>query len=60
MRIRAKYFSCPELKIDRISRQLDKASERFYLSNNNWRSFLGHSMFGLPLVERGTAFRKSQ
>lgn len=42
-----------------LPKKLDKASERFYLSNNNWRSFLGHSMFGLPLVERGTAFEES-
>jgi uncharacterized protein YydD (DUF2326 family) len=39
-----------------LPKKLDKASERFYISNVNWRVFLGHSMFGLPLDERGTAF----
>ncbi|CAN5415570.1 hypothetical protein BH09PSE5_BH09PSE5_46110 [soil metagenome] len=37
-------------------KKLDKVSERFYLSNLNWRRFLGHSMFGLPLEKSGTAF----
>lgn len=40
-------------------KKYDKASGRFYLSNNNWRLFLGHSMFGLPLDDRGTAFEES-
>jgi uncharacterized protein YydD (DUF2326 family) len=39
-----------------IPKKLDKASERFYVSNTNWKAFLGHSLFGLPLDERGTAF----
>lgn len=39
-----------------IPKRLDKASERFYVSNTNWKAFLGHSLFGLPLEERGTAF----
>lgn len=42
-----------------IPRKLDKASERFYISNTNWRVFLGHSMFGLPADERGTLFDES-
>lgn len=37
----------------------DKSTERRYLSNVHWRSFLGHSMFGMPLDERGTAFEES-
>ena len=39
-----------------IPKKLDKASERFYVSNTNWKAFLGHSLFGLPMDERGTAF----
>jgi len=42
-----------------LPKKHDKASGRFYLSNVNWRLFLGHSMFGLPLDERGTAFEES-
>ena len=42
-----------------IPRKLDKASERFYVSNVNWRVFLGHTMFGLPADERGTLFDES-
>ncbi|MBV5287746.1 MAG: DUF2326 domain-containing protein [Methyloversatilis discipulorum] len=42
-----------------IPRKLDKASERFYVSNVNWRVFLGHAMFGLPADERGTLFEES-
>lgn len=39
-----------------IPRKLDKATERFYVSNVNWRIFLGHTMFALPADERGTLF----
>lgn len=42
-----------------IPRKLDKASERFYVSNVNWRVFIGHAMFGLPADERGTLFDES-
>ncbi|MEA9578694.1 ABC-three component system protein [Xanthomonas nasturtii] len=42
-----------------IPRKLDKASERLYVSNVNWRVFLGHAMFGLPADERGTLFDES-
>lgn len=42
-----------------IPRKLDKTSERFYVSNVNWRVFLGHAMFGLPADERGTLFDES-
>ena len=42
-----------------IPRKLDKVSERFYVSNVNWRIFLGHVMFGLPADERGTLFDES-
>lgn len=39
-----------------LPRKVDKASERFYMSNVNWRVFLGHAMFALPADERGTLF----
>lgn len=39
-----------------IPKKLDKASERFYVSNTNWKAFLGHKLFGLPQDESGTAF----
>jgi len=42
-----------------IPRRLDKASERFYVSNVNWRVFLGHAMFALPADERGTLFEEA-
>ncbi|KVU74710.1 hypothetical protein WK73_15105 [Burkholderia ubonensis] len=42
-----------------IPRKLDKASERFYVSNVNWRVFLGHAMFALPADERGTLFEEA-
>jgi len=42
-----------------LPRKLDKASERFYVSNTNWRVFLGHAMFALPADERGTLFDES-
>lgn len=39
-----------------ILKKLDKASGRCYVSNTNWKAFLGHNLFGLPLDEDGTAF----
>lgn len=42
-----------------LPKKIDKASERFYVSNINWRCFLGHRMFGLPLDEQGTVFGES-
>lgn len=42
-----------------IPRKLDKRSQRFYVSNVNWRVFLGHTMFGLPSEERETLFAES-
>lgn len=39
-----------------LPKKLDKGSERFYVSNTNWKAFLGHRLFGLPLDDRGTAF----
>lgn len=42
-----------------LPRKLDKASERFYVSNSNWRVFLGHAMFSLPADDRRTVFDES-
>lgn len=42
-----------------LPKKLDKTTEQFYVSNVNWRVFLGHAMFGLPADERGTLFEES-
>ncbi len=42
-----------------IPKKFDKATERFYVSNINWRAFLGHNLFGLPQDDHGTAFDES-
>lgn len=42
-----------------LPKKLDKSSGRFFVSNVNWRLFLGHCMFGLPVNDRGTAFEES-
>jgi uncharacterized protein YydD (DUF2326 family) len=42
-----------------LPKKIDKTTERFYVSNVNWRVFLGHVMFGLPAEERGTLFEES-
>ncbi len=45
--------------IDGLSVRLDKNTGREYVSNTNWRVFLGHRMFGLPLSLRGTPYDES-
>lgn len=42
-----------------LPRKLDKRSGCFFVSNVNWRVFLGHRMFGLPVDKQGTAFEES-
>lgn len=42
-----------------LSKKLDKPSGRFFVSNVNWRVFLGNRMFGLPPDDQGTAFEES-
>ena len=42
-----------------LPRKVDKTSEQFYVSNLNWRVFLGHTMFALPADVRGTLFDES-
>lgn len=39
--------------------KIDKATERVYVTNKNWRTFLGHTMFSLPAQPRGTPYEKS-
>jgi uncharacterized protein YydD (DUF2326 family) len=34
----------------------DKSSGRLFVSNTNWRIFLGHTMFGMPADINGTVF----
>ena len=41
---------------EELPRKTDKASGRDYVSNSNWRVFLGHVMFGLPAQLRGTLY----
>lgn len=41
---------------DHFPKRRDKASGRFFISNSNWRIFLGHAMFGMPSEVKGTAF----
>jgi uncharacterized protein YydD (DUF2326 family) len=36
--------------------KLDKESGRTYISNANWRVFLGQSMFRIPMIAAGSAF----
>ncbi len=42
-----------------LPKKLDKATERFFVSNTNWKAFLGHNLFRLPQDKRGTAFEES-
>ena len=37
-------------------KKTDKATGREYLSNVNWRAFLGHAMFGLPAQTEGSVY----
>ncbi|MER9140314.1 DUF2326 domain-containing protein [Mesorhizobium sp. M0830] len=36
--------------------KIEKPSGRIYISNVNWRVFLGHALFGMPADIRGTVF----
>jgi uncharacterized protein YydD (DUF2326 family) len=37
----------------------EKGTERFTVSNETWKEFLGHAYFGLPFPRQGTAFESS-
>jgi uncharacterized protein YydD (DUF2326 family) len=39
-------------------KKIDKATGRDYLSNVNWRAFLGHAMFGLPAQTEHTVYNE--
>jgi uncharacterized protein YydD (DUF2326 family) len=42
-----------------LPKRIDKGSERLFVSNVNWRVFLGHAFFGLPADVRGTAYEEA-
>jgi uncharacterized protein YydD (DUF2326 family) len=42
-----------------LPKRIDKSTGRIFVSNDNWRIFLGHVMFGLPADVRGTAYEGS-
>ena len=42
-----------------IPMRVDKPTGRLFVSNSNWRVFLGHTMFGMPSDVNGTAFEDS-
>jgi len=41
---------------DELPKRTDRASERTYVSNEKWKTFLGHALFGLPASEEGTIY----
>jgi uncharacterized protein YydD (DUF2326 family) len=42
-----------------LPKKMDKASGRMWVSNQNWRVFLGHLMFGLPAQLENTVYNES-
>jgi uncharacterized protein YydD (DUF2326 family) len=44
---------------DDLPLKTERASGRTYISNANWRRFLGHVMFGLPAKSEGTPYDES-
>lgn len=44
---------------DELLKRVDKESERQYVSNVNWRVFMGHAFFRMPADLRGTAFEEA-
>ena len=43
---------------DGLVTKTDKETGRAFISNANWRTYLGHAMFRLPLNAEGTAFEE--
>jgi uncharacterized protein YydD (DUF2326 family) len=41
---------------DDLPKRTDKSSGRLFVSNTNWRVFLGHALFAMPGDVNGTAF----
>ncbi|GAB4124545.1 MAG: hypothetical protein Tsb0027_23050 [Wenzhouxiangellaceae bacterium] len=44
---------------DDLPIKVEKDSERLFISNENWKSFLGNALFELPLDPSGTVFDQS-
>lgn len=42
-----------------LPKKKEKASGRTYVSNKDWRIFLGHNIFNMPAVLEGSAFEES-
>jgi uncharacterized protein YydD (DUF2326 family) len=42
-----------------LTLKTDKTTGRLFISNVNWRTFLGHAMFGMPAELKGSAFEES-
>jgi uncharacterized protein YydD (DUF2326 family) len=42
-----------------LAKKPDKTTGRTFVSNDNWRVFLGHEMFGLPAELKGTVYEES-
>ena len=43
-------------KATRLTTKTDKSSNRSYISNANWRVYLGHMMFQIPVIAGESAF----
>jgi uncharacterized protein YydD (DUF2326 family) len=52
----AKIFLIDENIHSDLPTKIDKGSGRPYVSNTNWRIYLGHAMFGMPANVVGTIF----
>lgn len=44
---------------DELPLRTDRKSERLFISNENWKTFLGHIIFGLPADPNGTLYAES-
>lgn len=53
------YLSGGYEKFEDMPTNFDKKKERDYISNENWKLFLGNVMFGLPLDPIGTLFEQT-
>jgi hypothetical protein len=45
--------------LDDLPLKVEKSTGREYISNTNWRIFLGHRMFGMPFRLRDTPYDES-
>ncbi|MGO9266184.1 MAG: ABC-three component system protein [Candidatus Binataceae bacterium] len=53
------FFLDSNLAAGHLPMKSDKNTGKEYVSNTNWRAFLGHRMFGLPQSARGTPYGES-